>query len=65
MRLDIFSPKTYDVCYVVFSDNTSLWWLKLLKPGFRHCYIILKIKNSGLWVELNPYSNQTADFIYE
>ena len=65
MRLDIFSPKTYDVCYVVFSDNTSLWWLKLLKPGFRHCYIILKIKNSGLWVELNPYSNQTAVFIYE
>lgn len=21
--------------YVVFQDETSLWWLRLLKPGFR------------------------------
>lgn len=26
--------------YVVFQDETSLWWLRLLKPGFRHCYVL-------------------------
>lgn len=65
MRLDIFAPQSYDCCYVVFSDNTTLWWLRLLKPGFRHCYVLLKLKESGQWIELNPFSNQTAVFVYE
>lgn len=33
MRLDIFAAGVYSECYVVFADNTSLWWLKLLKPA--------------------------------
>ena len=27
--------------YVAFEDTNCLWWLKFLKPGFRHCYVIL------------------------
>lgn len=50
MRLDIFAAGVYSECYVVFADNTSLWWLKLLKPGFRHCYVILRfIKPEDGW----------------
>lgn len=45
--------------YVVFVDNTSLWWLKFLKKGFRHCYMIFSLgKNPQLLIELNPMSNQ-------
>lgn len=45
--------------YVVFVDNTSLWWLKFLKKGFRHCYIIFQLGNNPqLLIELNPMSNQ-------
>ncbi len=65
MRLDVFAPKACEQCYVVFADNTTLWWLRLLKPGFRHCYVLLKLRGCGLWVELNPLSNQTAVFVYD
>lgn len=41
--------------WVVFSGQTDLPWLKLLKPGFRHCYVIL---NDGAhWVTMDPLSN--------
>ncbi len=49
--------------YVVFTDNTSLWWLKPLRRGFRHCYILARIAPNNLWLELNPMSNQTFIFI--
>ena len=65
MRLDVFAKQDYEKCYVVFSDNTTIWWLRFLKPGFRHCYLLLKMKNSGMWIELNPFSNQTAVFVYD
>lgn len=65
MRLDLLTGNPYSQCYVVFADNTDLWWLRLLKPGFRHCYVILKICNTGRWVELNPLSNQFIASVYE
>ena len=27
-----------DEAWVVFSGAAELWWLRLLKPGFRHCF---------------------------
>lgn len=48
----------FDEAYVVFVDNVSLWWLKFLKKGFRHCYILFKLNGGSQWLELNPYSNQ-------
>ena len=65
MRLDIFAAGVYSECYVVFADNTSLWWLKLLKPGFRHGYVILRLYKTGRWLELNPLSNQFLAAIYD
>lgn len=43
--------------WVVFSGQTDLAWLKVFKPGFRHCFVLL---NDGQrWVSLDPLSNHT------
>lgn len=41
--------------WVVFSGKTDLWWLRILKPGFRHCYLL--IKDKGCWLSVDPLSN--------
>lgn len=43
---------------VVFTDATDLWWLRLLKPGFRHCFVALA-GESG-WVVVDPLSHRTV-----
>lgn len=48
--------------YVVFQDEVSLWWLKILKPGFRHCYILLPLEKNK-WLEINPMSNRIFFFL--
>ena len=45
--------------YVVFEDTDSIWWLKFLKKGFRHCYVLLTSRENNLMILLNPRSNQT------
>lgn len=43
--------------WVVFSGQCDLAWLRILRPGFRHCYVIL---NDGQhWISLDPMSNYT------
>ncbi|MDA1089462.1 MAG: hypothetical protein O3A85_04000 [Proteobacteria bacterium] len=42
---------------VVFSGEADLKWLKVLKPGFRHCFAILE--NNGRWILYDPLSHQT------
>ncbi|WP_135079869.1 hypothetical protein [Terasakiella sp. SH-1] len=36
---------------VVYSDNSGLWWLRFLRPGFRHCFIILETDRGHVWVD--------------
>ncbi len=41
--------------WVVFSGQTEMPWLNILKPGFRHCYVLL---NDGQhWLSIDPLSN--------
>ncbi|MCP5367662.1 MAG: hypothetical protein H6907_11440 [Hyphomicrobiales bacterium] len=41
---------------VFFVDQTDLWWLRFLRPGFRHCFAIV---GGGMeWILLNPLSNR-------
>lgn len=41
--------------WVIFSNQTDLPWLKCLKPGFRHCSVLL---NDGTqWITVDPLSN--------
>ncbi|WP_173974922.1 hypothetical protein [Magnetospirillum sp. LM-5] len=42
---------------VFFGDGTGLWWLKLLRPGFRHCFVA--VEGAGGWVVVDPLSDRT------
>lgn len=43
--------------YVGFGGDAGLRWLRLLKPGFRHCFLIL---NDGRhWLTLDPMAGWT------
>lgn len=41
--------------WVVFSGQTELLWVRLLKPGFRHCYILLH--DGAHWISLDPLAS--------
>ncbi|GAB6052876.1 hypothetical protein JCM17960_16960 [Magnetospira thiophila] len=42
---------------VVFVAHSQIWWLRWLKPGFRHCFVIFR--QSGGWLVCDPLSHQT------
>lgn len=43
--------------WVVFCKNTDIWWLRFLKNGFRHCFLIL---NDGeKWITYDPMASFT------
>jgi hypothetical protein len=42
---------------VAFTDQTELWWLRWLRPGFRHCYALIECESG--WVICNPASHRT------
>ena len=41
--------------WVVFSGQTDLRWLGVLKAGYRHCYVLLH--DGRHWVSVDPLSN--------
>lgn len=41
--------------WVVFSGETDFKWLKILKPGFRHCFVLLH--DGSHWISVDPLSN--------
>ncbi len=49
-------PATPPLAVVVFADQTGLWWLRGLKPGFRHCYAFYR--HSEGWLRLDPLSHR-------
>ncbi|MGE4280568.1 MAG: hypothetical protein AB7G62_13350 [Magnetospirillum sp.] len=42
---------------VCFCGADSLWWLRLLRPGFRHCFVA--IRQGPFWVVTDPLSHRT------
>jgi len=42
---------------VVFSGQADLKWLKMLRPGYRHCFAL--VQSGEHWVLYNPLSNGT------
>lgn len=43
--------------WVVYRGEAPLWWLRVLKPGFRHCLVLL---NDGRrWVAVDPLAGFT------
>lgn len=62
----IFGPKPLARALVAFSGQTELAWLRLLRPGFRHCFALVEIiggdapgREKAAWVLYNPLSNGT------
>lgn len=37
---------------IVFGDSTGLWWLRWLRPGFRHCFVAAECRLG--WVVIDP-----------
>lgn len=51
----LISSMTGQQAWVVFSGQTEISWLRFLKPGFRHCYVLL---NDGeRWTSFDPLSH--------
>ena len=42
---------------VVFSGESSLKWLRLLRPGFRHCFVL--VRRQDCWIIYDPLSHRT------
>lgn len=42
---------------VIFKDCTDMPWLRILSPGFRHCFVVLK-KDTN-WIIYEPLSHCT------
>ncbi len=42
---------------VAFSGQTQLWWLRLLRPGFRHC--LVAVEDAAGWIVIDPLSHRT------
>lgn len=43
---------------VVFSGQADLAWLRLLSPGFRHCFVL--VEAPGGWICVNPLAHRTS-----
>lgn len=41
--------------WVVFHGQADLPWLRFLKPGFRHCYLLLR--EGPHWISIDPMLN--------
>lgn len=48
--------------WIVFTGKTDIPWLKILKPGFRHCYALM---NDGeKWMSVDPLASHMDIEIY-
>jgi hypothetical protein len=45
----------YQRVWVVFTDEARIWWLRWLRPGFRHCFAILN--DSDHWLAVEPLAS--------
>jgi hypothetical protein len=46
-----------DEILVVFSDQTDLWWLKFLRRGFRHCFVMIRF--ADIWISVDALAHKT------
>jgi hypothetical protein len=43
--------------WVAFTGKTEIAWLRLLRPGFRHCFVVFH--DGRRWLHLDPLANYT------
>ena len=51
-------PQALPKALVAFSGQTDLRWLRLLRPGFRHCFVVMELTQGERsdWLLYNPLS---------
>jgi len=55
--IDLEKTKSDQKAFAVFTGKTDVFWLRLFRPGFRHCYLIF---NDGTcWTSVDPLSHYT------
>ena len=47
-----FDPPLHARALVVFGGECGVWWLRWLKPGFRHCFAA--IDDGNQWLTVDP-----------
>ena len=50
------APRAWPRAWIVFCDNTELAWLRLLRPGFRHCFAVLH--DGERWIAIDPLATR-------
>ncbi len=58
MQIGVENFLGFSEVYVFFEDANSIWWLRFLKQGFRHCFVLLISREQKVAILLNPRSNQ-------
>lgn len=58
----IINQKAHQNAWVVFTGETDWPWLRWLRAGFRHCFII--VNDGERWLSLDPLLNHTELQIY-
>ena len=52
----------HQTAWIIFTGKTDIWWLRFLKSGYRHCFIIL---NDGRrWMSIDPLAPYTDIQVY-
>lgn len=57
--MNMIAPRAW----VVFSGKTDLRFLRILKPGFRHCFVLLN--DGNCWVSVDPMSHYTEVLVHQ
>ncbi len=60
LRPETAPPFTPAPALVMFVHGTSLRWLRLLAPGFRHCFVA--VQGEHHWIICDPMSHRTDMF---
>jgi len=57
------SSRRPGVALVVFTGESDIWWLRVLRPGFRHCFAV--IGDHGRWIIYDPLCHRTEITVLE
>ena len=55
-KINSFWSRRATYVIVIFSDATDIWWLRFLRPGFRHCFAV--VFDGRQWILLDPLSHR-------
>lgn len=63
IRQDKATDKNQINALIIFSDYTDLWWLKILRRGFRHCAVLTE--QNGQWILVDVLAHKTELLIVD